>query len=164
MLLKVINLGGRNGKGGGRNKKPNPLKAFGISSERVNPVSMKNMENQCEAGFQCKGTGAITSRDVAQYHKRVGAESRNNRWVTPAQMKNHGQLTCCGACWNWGAEQIRKGAPAGDVLTIQLSSILTTKIQDAKTINFICSSTIKVLVERCCQAWQLAQGGCDAMQ
>eukprot|EP01045_Picozoa_sp_COSAG04_P009754 COSAG04_NODE_576_length_12493_cov_23.368323_7_plen_80_part_00 len=22
----------------------------------------------------------------------------------------------------------------------------------------------KVLVERCCQAWQLAQGGCDAMQ
>ena len=112
MLLKVINLGGRNGKGGGRNKKPNPLKAFGISSERVNPVSMKNMENQCEAGFQCKGTGAITSRDVAQYHKRVGAESRNNRWVTPAQMKNHGQLTCCGACWNWGAEQIRQGAPA----------------------------------------------------
>ena len=53
---------------------------------------------------------------------------------------------------------------AGDVLTIQLSSTLTTKIQDAKTINFICSSTIKVLVERCGQAWQLAQGGCDAMQ
>ena len=52
----------------------------------------------------------------------------------------------------------------GDVLTVQLSSFLMTKIKDAKTINFICSSTIKVLVERCCQAWQLAQGGCDAMQ
>ena len=52
----------------------------------------------------------------------------------------------------------------GDVLTVQLSSFITTKIKDAKTINFICSSTIKVLVERCCQAWQLAQGGCDAMQ
>ena len=52
----------------------------------------------------------------------------------------------------------------GDVLTVQLNSFLTTKIKDAKTINFICSSTIKVLVERCCQAWQLAQGGCDAMQ
>eukprot|EP01045_Picozoa_sp_COSAG04_P028294 COSAG04_NODE_4354_length_2140_cov_29.181284_3_plen_92_part_00 len=52
----------------------------------------------------------------------------------------------------------------GDVLTVQLCSILKTKIKDAKTINFICSSTIKVLVERCCQAWQLAQGGCDAMQ
>ena len=52
----------------------------------------------------------------------------------------------------------------GDVLMVQLSSFLTTKIKDAKTINFICSSTIKVLVERCCQAWQLAQGGCDAMQ
>ena len=52
----------------------------------------------------------------------------------------------------------------GDVLTVQLSSFLTTKIKDAKTINFICSSTIEVLVERCCQAWQLAQGGFDAMQ
>ena len=41
----------------------------------------------------------------------------------------------------------------GDVLTVQLSSFLATKIKDAKTINFICSSTIKVLVERCCQAW-----------
>ena len=41
----------------------------------------------------------------------------------------------------------------GDVLMVQLSSFLTTKIKDAKTINFICSSTIKVLVERCCQAW-----------
>ena len=38
----------------------------------------------------------------------------------------------------------------GDVLTVQLCSILKTKIKDAKTINFICSSTIEVLVERCC--------------
>ena len=52
----------------------------------------------------------------------------------------------------------------GDVLTVRLRSILTTKIKDAKTINFICSSTIRVLVELCCQAWQRAQGGCDAMQ
>ena len=41
----------------------------------------------------------------------------------------------------------------GDVLTVQLSSFLATKIKVAKTSNFICSSTIKVLVEQCCQAW-----------
>ena len=69
-----------------------------------------------------------------------------------------------------GAHRLRLAGAGVGLLPITVLSATRARRSSADTsgsiprLDTVVKKLEQVLVERCCQAWQLAQGGCDAMQ